>query len=188
MRARAKVTLMERRPAGDEHAVVTVSGNRGSFRRRPCEDCPWRVDAVGKFPAEAFRLSANTGAERVDISEDNRKKLIVRKETESSDGETSLNKRFNEISHTFNEISHTFGCHRSGTDHPTTCAGYILRSAGSLSWRLAVLRGHFKSENVSSGGHRLFRSYYEMAVANGVPPDDPALAACRPWQLSDRRR
>ena len=49
------------RPAGPDHQVVTVEGgNAGSFRRRPCSTCPWRVDAVGVFPAEAFRHSANT--------------------------------------------------------------------------------------------------------------------------------
>jgi len=53
-----KVTQI--RPAGDGHQVVTVEGGKGSYRRKPCKDCPWRLDAIGKFPAEAFRHSANT--------------------------------------------------------------------------------------------------------------------------------
>ena len=50
------------RPAGPEHEVVTVKGEGGTvrYRKRPCPDCPWRVDAIGKFPAEAFRHSAET--------------------------------------------------------------------------------------------------------------------------------
>jgi hypothetical protein len=40
--------------------VVTVEGTSGSYRREPCSDCPWRTDAVGGFPAEAFRHSAET--------------------------------------------------------------------------------------------------------------------------------
>lgn len=48
------------RPAGEDHQVVTVVGGNGSYRRKPCSDCPWRVDAVGEFPAEAFRHSAAT--------------------------------------------------------------------------------------------------------------------------------
>lgn len=48
------------RPAGDAHQVVTVVGGKGLYRRKPCKDCPWRKDAVGEFPAEAFRHSANT--------------------------------------------------------------------------------------------------------------------------------
>ena len=48
------------RPAGDAHQVVTVEGGQDTYRRKPCSDCPWRVDAVGEFPAEAFRHSANT--------------------------------------------------------------------------------------------------------------------------------
>lgn len=49
------------RLAGDAHQVVTVSGGRkDSYRRAPCLTCPWRKDAVGEFPAEAFRISAHT--------------------------------------------------------------------------------------------------------------------------------
>ncbi len=45
---------------GELHQVVTVTGGKGSYRRKLCSDCPWRVDAVGEFPAEAFRHSAHT--------------------------------------------------------------------------------------------------------------------------------
>ena len=48
------------RPAGEDHQVVTVTGGSHGYRRKPCSTCPWRVDAVGEFPAEAFRHSANT--------------------------------------------------------------------------------------------------------------------------------
>jgi hypothetical protein len=47
-------------PAGHHHQVVTVEGGRGGYRRKPCSDCPWRIDATGEFPPEAFRHSANT--------------------------------------------------------------------------------------------------------------------------------
>ncbi len=53
-------TITDVRPAGDDHQVVTVEGGKAGYRRRPCSDCPWRVDAVGEFPAEAFRHSAGT--------------------------------------------------------------------------------------------------------------------------------
>lgn len=67
-----KALLLGRRMAGKDQAVVTVKGGTHQFRRQPCSDCPWRKDAVGKFLAEAFRLSANTGmdgARVVDIEE-----------------------------------------------------------------------------------------------------------------------
>lgn len=48
------------RPAGPDHQVVTVEGGRGTYRRAPCSDCPWRVDATGEFPASAFVHSART--------------------------------------------------------------------------------------------------------------------------------
>jgi len=54
---RATVTRVRR--AGNGHAVVTVEG-KGGYRRKPCEQCPWRCDMTSRFPAEAFRLSADT--------------------------------------------------------------------------------------------------------------------------------
>lgn len=52
------------RRAGPDHAVVSVRKDRSdgySFRREPCAECPWRKDApIGAFPAEAFRISADT--------------------------------------------------------------------------------------------------------------------------------
>lgn len=48
------------RPAGDAHQVVSVVGSAGAYRKKPCRDCPWRVDATGVFPPEAFVHSANT--------------------------------------------------------------------------------------------------------------------------------
>ena len=58
-------TITNIRPAGsnergEQHQVVTVTGGGARHRRQPCSDCPWRLDAVGEFPAEAFRHSAST--------------------------------------------------------------------------------------------------------------------------------
>jgi hypothetical protein len=64
-----------RRAAGPEHEVVSVVGGRGGYRRRPCggptptpdrPGCPWRVDAAGGFPAEAFGHSARTAYDMAD--------------------------------------------------------------------------------------------------------------------------
>lgn len=52
--------VTEIKPADLNHQVVTVEGGRGTYRKKPCKNCPWRKDAVGVFPAEAFRHSANT--------------------------------------------------------------------------------------------------------------------------------
>ncbi|WP_432263398.1 DUF6283 family protein [Cupriavidus sp. TMH.W2] len=48
------------RLAGESHQVVTVQSGGHRYRKQPCHDCPWRKDAVGEFPAQAFRISANT--------------------------------------------------------------------------------------------------------------------------------
>ncbi|WP_236043009.1 DUF6283 family protein [Pseudomonas arcuscaelestis] len=53
-------TVTEVRPADWNHNVVTVTGGTGAHCKRPCKRCPWRKDAVGEFPADAFRHSAST--------------------------------------------------------------------------------------------------------------------------------
>jgi hypothetical protein len=74
---------------------------------------------------------------------------------------------------------HTFTCHQSGAEKPAMCAGFLLRgSEHNLSVRLAYINGHLK-DDVTDGGHELHENYRQMAVANGVDPMDPALAACR---------
>lgn len=57
-RKRSRIT--RRQPAGPDHQVVTVKGASWGYRREPCEQCPWRIDQTGGFPAEAFVLSAHT--------------------------------------------------------------------------------------------------------------------------------
>lgn len=55
---KAKITNVK--PAGPTAQVVTVTGGGARYRREVCEQCPWRIDQTGSFPAEAFRHSANT--------------------------------------------------------------------------------------------------------------------------------
>jgi hypothetical protein len=129
------------RPADDNNRVVTIEGGSGAYRRQPCVKCPWRVDAVGEFPAEAFRHSAHTS---------------------------------HDMART------TFGCHESGARKPATSAGFLLRGADhNLAVRLRQRTENF-SATVSDGGHQLHASYRAMAIANGVPADDAAIAECRP--------
>ena len=138
MKPSAKV--VRTRPADDNHQVVTLEGGAGGYCRKPCADCPWRVDATGVFPAEAFRLSAPTA---------------------------------------YDMAQTRFACHQAGADHPRTCAGFLLRGADhNLSVRLARMQGQVY-EDVSDGGHQLHAGYREMAIANGVAPDDPVLLPCR---------
>lgn len=76
--------------------------------------------------------------------------------------------------------SRVFACHKSSDDHPLVCAGFLLRGAShNLSLRLAYARGEIVPENVTDGGYPLFSGYRDMAVANGVPSDDPALRRVR---------
>lgn len=74
---------------------------------------------------------------------------------------------------------HVFACHDSGTKKPAMCAGFLLRGADhNLSVRLAYMQGRIQ-DDVTDGGCELHGSYREMAVANGVGPDEPVLKPCR---------
>lgn len=53
--------------------MVTVGGSKEGesyrYRREPCAECPWRKDApTGAFPAEAFRISADTAYDQAQRS------------------------------------------------------------------------------------------------------------------------
>lgn len=143
--AKSKSEILAVRKAGDDHQVVTVKRDADRktahlYRRQPCAKCPWRIDAVGEFPAEAFKHSASTAYDMSD---------------------------------------HAFGCHESGTRKPATCAGFLLRGADhNLRVRMAYLAGEIH-DDLEDSGLELFESYREMAIANGVDPDDPVLADCR---------
>lgn len=127
------------RPAGRDHQVVTVVGGGDGYCKRPCADCPWRKDATGEFPAEAFRHSASTA---------------------------------------YDMAQNTFACHQAGTTQPRVCAGFLLRGADhNLAVRLGRMQGNF--DGVQDGGHELHESYRDMAIANGVDPEDDILAPCR---------
>lgn len=54
------MSIIDVKPAGPGHQVITHENGCGDYMRRPCPTCPWRTDAVGEFPAEAFRHSAHT--------------------------------------------------------------------------------------------------------------------------------
>ena len=136
----AKPKITKKRRAGEDHQVVTVEGGGSGYRRQPCAKCPWRVDAVGEFPAEAFRHSAGTS---------------------------------------YDMAQHTFACHASGVKKPAICAGFLLRGADhNLAVRLGYISGRIKND-VTDGGQVLHANYRAMAIANGVPADDPILTACR---------
>ena len=70
----------------------------------------------------------------------------------------------------------TFGCHQSGSKKPQTCAGFLLSECADHS--LALRLQPEPPGAVEANGLELFPDYYEMAVANGVPSDHPAIKPC----------
>jgi hypothetical protein len=67
----SKPDVLDRCDLGAGHTVTTLRTEGIAcypVRRAPCEKCPWRLDRVGGFPQDSFRLSADTayeGSERV---------------------------------------------------------------------------------------------------------------------------
>lgn len=59
-------TIVDVRPAGTDHQVVTALGGHKGYRRTPCAPCPWKTQNNGLFPAEAFRQSARTAYDMAD--------------------------------------------------------------------------------------------------------------------------
>lgn len=64
-----KFTTIEVKRAGDSHQVVTATRDGGASAelnaiepcmRKPCQNCPWKINSIGEFPAEAFQHSAKT--------------------------------------------------------------------------------------------------------------------------------
>lgn len=142
-RPKREYQITDVRPAGDEHQVLTVESSGRStedYQRRPCAKCPWRVDATGEFPAEAFRHSANTCYD-----------MSVR----------------------------TFACHAAGAENSRVCAGFLLSRSGEHNLAVRMTDSRRGSLPEVSSDVPMYDTYREMAVANGVHPDDPVLTPCR---------
>lgn len=75
----------------------------------------------------------------------------------------------------------TFSCHMSGAKTPATCAGFLLSKDAdhNMQVRLSSAREGIWMPGAVKRTAPTYDSYYEMAVANGVDPDDPAIRACR---------
>ena len=74
----------------------------------------------------------------------------------------------------------TFSCHVTGADKPATCAGFLHRHGqNNLSVRLALSGERIDLSTINDGGLPVYPSYREMAIANGVPEDDPSLQQVR---------
>lgn len=74
----------------------------------------------------------------------------------------------------------TFGCHMNKTSAPATCAGFLLRHGeNNIGVRFALMRERIELSDIEDGGFPVYESYREMAVANGVPADDPVLQQVR---------
>lgn len=72
-----------------------------------------------------------------------------------------------------------FACHKSLDGREVTCAGFLARGADhNLAVRFAYLRRGLEPID-RSDGLDLYEGFRELAIANGVEPDDPALGPCR---------
>jgi hypothetical protein len=110
-------------------------------RKRPCGNCPWRLDApVGEFSPARYRKLAACAADMSSV---------------------------------------LFTCHKSTEAQPVVCAGFLSVGADhNLAVRMALITFRLQQQD-RSGGVALHPSFRAMAIAQGVPPDDPALTQCR---------
>ena len=75
----------------------------------------------------------------------------------------------------YDMANRTFACHMSGLAS-VTCAGFMLRhDENNMSVRLSRMLGTMSPEPLRNPGVPVYRSYREMAIANGVDPEDPVL-------------
>lgn len=83
--------------------------------------------------------------------------------------------RFEALARTAYDLgSIIFACHMSKEGGEFGCAGFLLQSsAHNLSCRLERQKFDVRSP------YPLFQTYREMAIANGVDADHPALEHCR---------
>lgn len=58
--------IINKRQADTGHQVVTVQGGGSGYCTKPCPGCPWRRENAGSFPAQAFRISAETSKDMAD--------------------------------------------------------------------------------------------------------------------------
>jgi hypothetical protein len=74
-----------------------------------------------------------------------------------------------------------FSCHESGTGKPAVCAGFLLANSNhNIGVRLDHMSGKLDPRHTGNPDKvELYESYRAMAIANGVDPEDPAIAACR---------
>lgn len=89
--------------------------------------------------------------------------------------------RFVALAETAYDLSRRmFACHKSPDGCEFACAGFLRKSAAhNLSVRMAARGGLIDLSEIGDGGFPLFSDYVEMAVANGVEANDPALRGCR---------
>lgn len=74
--------------------------------------------------------------------------------------------------------NHVFACHSSPIEDSKICTGFLLRGAvHNLAVRLMYIQG--KLQPPAEPECELFESYRDMAQANGVASDDPALEYTR---------
>lgn len=72
-----------------------------------------------------------------------------------------------------------FSCHESGADKVSICAGFALQnSENNMSMRMRRSEG-LPTQSENPENIELYESYRDMAIANGVDPDDARIAPYR---------
>lgn len=120
--------------------------DRLAYRKRPCENCPWRKDAPpGEFPAERYEVLAASA------------------------------RRENGAGYSDNPQMHDpmFACHKSADGKEIACAGWLaVCGSDHVRIRVAVIRGEMPPSVLRPGADwpELFETYQEMAATQAADP------------------
>lgn len=80
----------------------------------------------------------------------------------------------------YDMAENAFACHMAGHERSQVCAGFLLSDSAchNMGLRIKSALGKFHPDDVRETAPT-YRTYREMAEANGVDADDPVLARCR---------
>jgi hypothetical protein len=88
--------------------------------------------------------------------------------------------KYRELAGTAEDMSQrVFTCHMTPEHKPNACAGWIQQQGGhNLTIRMALIGGSLDLSEIEAEPN-LYANYREIAIANGVDEDDPALEDIR---------
>ncbi|WP_234431273.1 DUF6283 family protein [Streptomyces sp. NRRL F-5053] len=145
----ARPTIVRTLPADDEWGVTTITGCTPAAQPRPCGGAH---PTTGDEPCP-WRRDAPRGQFPAEA--------------------------YRQSAHTsYPNTNNAFACHSSTPERLKVCAGWLLRAGHHNPHIQKRLESGDLTFPELPAGIELYTDYREMAIANGVAPDDPFLELC----------